>query len=1008
MKVSYLLIVIIALISSVNASNDMFYNFTLQKFVEASTQTEVLFQFGQDSLFSLCFIGTANGENKIYFLKLDKLTTTVGDIQLYNYTAINNQNFPTVSNITVQAIYPTSSGCLVTTASNIITTIYDGANPIVNAQAYPQSYITEIPNQVLACSVGSFASYIAFTAIDGNNDVVLLLVDFSGSLALKRYLSFLSPSPVVFSTFDLTSFKLVITTADGTVRTISTDSFYTQNNPNLVQSELPSGYTTRNTFLGKSDRVFSCLQSTNGGWALETLGGNINPITFNNTNGPPYKFNRCLSGYFDYNQNQFIIMVNNNDNGNLDFLYLSPLNSEPTIAGSFPYTISIANPNTKTSIYYPAFGPSSYSPLVFVGISSSSQPNGIVSFSYSSLCPEDCNGFLSGTCVTQSASPYYVCDCNDYFSGETCASSLAYLSETIYYNVSFYDVTQTGGSRITLYGNPFSNTSDYLYQINDEICENIVFVDKESITCHIEYTQSIDPFGSVGWYTEFSTDGQSRSGDITNFWGITQITHIYQTNYLVFDTKYAVPLKYLEFSWAGNSLTCDIISNNTQYSCPLLPTQVSGTLIIHNNFTAKDIFNGELSVTPYISGYLPTTPIPTLSSTITIQGQYFSDLVPQHTSINVGGESLTYSTVAEGLVVVLPDGIKLDNSVSIYINGTKISNSIPLVYQTPQVDSNYTQGAVPNVFTISGVNFGYEESLVEISVTPSHHPLDIYSATVQTVEQSKIVFSIPDTAQYGELTVTVDDADSNKLEFALPPFISEISPLPNIDGSDIITIKGRYLFGTTISTSIGNGDDLDCSFSNGSNYQSFAYCQSIAGTGTFSINVACEVGNVIKSHQFESNFHAPTIDQVTPTSYKKGINTTFTITGSNFANVGLYVTINGENCTVTGNEFPESFLCNLIPQSDPTTVTNPVKISVTVDGIQGHNSIINYEKPCPDNCSNHGSCDLIAGKCTCEAEYTSDNCSQLKDTSSEDLSNSPFLTYSTFITLLSFVINIIF
>ncbi|KYR02522.1 hypothetical protein DLAC_01366 [Tieghemostelium lacteum] len=1001
-----ILLIILSIVLIVKGQTDFFYNFKTQQLIDGTTNSTVRFDMGQIDGKYMCLIGTTTQDVKIYRTFIEDLTMTSNtSIILNNFVTLNSQNFPSV-NLSIQNVFPDGLGCSFSTPTHLvfITFPIDGGAPTSSVKPYPGSYVTELTNQVLYTRYGSTGSFLIYSAIDSDNgNVLLIAAELDNTLIIRRVFSFQSTSPVRFSKFDGNLGQVVITTADGTIRTFYPAAWFFQGNALMSTYELPSGYTLRDTFQ-TFGAVFSCLQSSNGDWSLETIPGpDIHPITYNGSS--TIQFSRCIGGYYDYNQYQLIIMVKNSLGG-VNFLYLSPYNSQPALIGSLGFNVNVLNPTPTNGLFYPAFEPDIYSTSVFMGFSGSTD---ILSFNYSSFCTDNCNGFLAGNCQSILLAPYYQCSCNEYYIGDTCASSLPFLSEDYPLNVSYYDVIQQNGARITLYGNPFSNTSDYIIQIDNYNCVDIQYISPDSASCVIQYDSNAAPFYDASWYMEFTSDSSiTRDGSIQNFWGKTEITHIYQTNYLVFDTKYAVPLKYLEFSWAGNYLTCDIISNNTQYSCPLLPTQGSGILIILNNYTTEDIFNGEISVTPYISGYLPTTPIPTLSSTITIQGQYFSDLVPQHTSINVGGESLTYSTVAEGLVVVLPDGIKLDNSVSIYINGTKISNSIPLVYQAPQVDSNYTQGAVPNVFTISGVNFGYEESLVEISVTPSHHPLDIYSATVQTVEQSKIVFSIPDTAQYGELTVTVDDADGNKLEFALPPFISEISPLPNIDGSDIITIKGRYLFGTTISTSIGNGDDLDCSFSNGSNYQSFAYCQSIAGTGTFSINVACEVGNVLKSHQFESNFHAPTIDQVTPTSYKKGINTTFTITGSNFANVGLYVTINGENCTVTGNEFPESFLCNLIPQSDPTTVTNPVKISVTVDDIQGHNSIINYEKPCPDNCSNHGSCDLIAGKCTCEAEYTSDNCSQLKDTSSEDLSNSPFITYSTFITLLSFAINIIF
>ncbi|KYQ91994.1 IPT/TIG domain-containing protein [Tieghemostelium lacteum] len=559
---------------------------------------------------------------------------------------------------------------------------------------------------------------------------------------------------------------------------------------------------------------------------------------------------------------------------------------------------------------------------------------------------------------------------------------------------------------ITLFGRDFPESNATIF-IGSSECPTIGYIDSGHLTCSNISFRDYSPYNLVDITIQYNNHTTNQSQ--FNIFSKPNVTSIEFDGDLVINGIDFYLVEYLTVSLGSTPLNCSNV-NDTSIKCQWSNSFYTDILTVIETEGDKDVFyNSTLLLSPYIerlsSEYITTHP-----QNLTIFGSNFKFLPFESISVYQGQFKIPITDMDlisnDSIVFTTRSGIVKPNEISINIisnNNTLQSNIINYRYYSPAINNVTQDSEYHNRFNLEGFNFGIDSQMVSAKIGN-------LNVTVLSVDNRNVKIQLPENAKNGELTLIVDD-QGDMYPLHLQPRILSFKPLPKIT-STRITITGEYLIDCTIFLLVSVNDYdpllLNCNYSTIS-YPTTAYCDGlIAGTGKIKAAAKSEFqGLTLTSEWYQSSYQGPLIKSVKPTLIEKDTQYRVTITGDNFEEKSLSVTIGTEYCTDAIYVSPDKILCDFTSTIPQNSITNPMQVQVTVDRVTGfENSTVIYKMKCPNDCSMNGVCDTVKGECQCDENYRGGDCSvQLTpDDSSTEHNPSSMSKLQFSIILISFTI----
>jgi len=439
-------------------------------------------------------------------------------------------------------------------------------------------------------------------------------------------------------------------------------------------------------------------------------------------------------------------------------------------------------------------------------------------------------------------------------------------------------------------------------------------------TAHTELTCTV-PAGQGSHAVTVTVDTLPSNSDISLIYNSPTITAVTQTadNLAITGTNFGTNLYQLKLLIGTVEITSFCLSTMTSVTCTGIPTTAASGAIATTGAYSNPSYNFYL--TPYVISVDPTS-VGTSGGSVSIKGKFFEQTaMGTPTTLSVLYNGNTYSNngfqSSTLLVFSVPAGTGLAKSISVKTD-TRTSNSKIINYNSPTVTSHSQTDETVNLV---GTNFGNDKSKIGITIGS----LAVDSATIVLTSHTQLSFKAPLTALNGRLTLTVDAQIFQYSRFTLKPVITTI-PSPKVIGQ-LITIQGKYLSNVdqnSLSTNIKftfNGQVTECTFISVTSYE----CQVPAGTGTKAI--AYVENDSIRSVDTIYKYQAPTVETITHTIFN--VPQEVLISGTNFAQKGLSVTIGDKSCDSPIAIDDTQISCQF--SSDATPGAGNLYVTVTVD-----------------------------------------------------------------------------
>ncbi|KYQ93172.1 IPT/TIG domain-containing protein [Tieghemostelium lacteum] len=380
------------------------------------------------------------------------------------------------------------------------------------------------------------------------------------------------------------------------------------------------------------------------------------------------------------------------------------------------------------------------------------------------------------------------------------------------------------------------------------------------------------------------------------------------------------------------SLTGSCTGNNTYTNCKPIPWNAVSDYITING-SSKYITPIQWYFTPYISS-LSSTLVNTTGDIVTISGRYFEQsafglpvplVVIDNGQVNNQTGYRTNSILA---YQVLPG---TGTNIAIQVKSNLQTSNIALFsFHKPTITSI---SQTNNTITIIGSNFG--QVLSKINILMSNYGV---LNTTLTVPHYELVFIPQDQTVNGDIVLTVDSQVATYPGLKLKPYITAIGSPPVSGG--VVTLTGLFLSNIDAngqSTNIQfffNDQDTTCTLK--SKPSPYVYeCTVAPGTGSIQSFV---VNSEKFSDIFSLTYQPPTVNTISNAFYKVAGNVT--IKGTNFASTNLSISIGNSSCTSPSVIDSSTIICHFTALEDPQQT--PIRVTVTVDGLTGHNDIFQY------------------------------------------------------------------
>ncbi|EGG21098.1 IPT/TIG domain-containing protein [Cavenderia fasciculata] len=554
------------------------------------------------------------------------------------------------------------------------------------------------------------------------------------------------------------------------------------------------------------------------------------------------------------------------------------------------------------------------------------------------------------------------------------AFTFAYQSPTVLTASSTY--YQTPGL-VTITGTNFANTN-LVVSIQSANCPINQFVNDTFLV--VSYDSSVVPQGSLnvsvtvnglnGWRQAFTYFGLS----------ITSAEQIGET---------------VEIHGNASSVT-GCTGNDTFIQCATLPASAtSGYISVKNGPLFDRVM---LLFRPILTSITPVS-IQTSGDQITFQGRFFEDFNPSTGSMEpiqvlVDGNALSSVTLvnAQSLILDVPAGYGSDHIVQVSSLSLLSENTFKFTYNNPQIVSVVRLDASDyNSLTISGSDFSDNAQVVQATIGGE-------SLVLVSVTHTEIIVTVPDSARNGLVQVTVSGLVSNEIQYALQPVLLAVTPTTKLLTSGAkVTVTGYFLSSTDSLdqplqliinqnyTVVGENRSIVFSYLSPSINSPYSLELSIPiGHDSFEVSAYYPSTN-LQSNSILVQYHEPIVTSATPV--QKNVGGDVTIYGQSFGDGdNLTVTIDTVECTDAKLldatvVSPQKIVCHFDASVD-TPLNQTLNVTVTAHSLVGTGAVFLYTKEltCPNNCSLHGICQPLTGKCLCDAGYlSSPDCSTKDD-----------------------------
>ena len=277
--------------------------------------------------------------------------------------------------------------------------------------------------------------------------------------------------------------------------------------------------------------------------------------------------------------------------------------------------------------------------------------------------------------------------------------------------------------------------------------------------------------------------------------------------------------------------------------------------------------------------------------------------------------------------------------VHAYVNGAPLpatceTNTMTCRYSyanlwTPEVTSVYPNSmSSTTTFNITGSSFGVDTASLEVYFGSA-------LATVTSAQDTYILADI-DNVPAGDNDVFVRVIGYGKASGSLivtgTPMISGVSPSSGSTyGETVITIQGNGFVENDTTVSVGG---TTCEIMSTTLAEVVCVTGSHA-TGSVSVDITSNGESFTPSSFSYSTGSTPTVTSVSPTA---GLSSsTLTISGSNFASIGVTVSLDGVDCAVTSSSSSQ-IQCTL-----GNHATGSAPVYVMVDGKGASNADVSFE-----------------------------------------------------------------
>ncbi|KYQ93451.1 hypothetical protein DLAC_06143 [Tieghemostelium lacteum] len=544
---------------------------------------------------------------------------------------------------------------------------------------------------------------------------------------------------------------------------------------------------------------------------------------------------------------------------------------------------------------------------------------------------------------------------------------------------------------ITLTGNNFIDTQTYSIMIGQTVqCTDMEFFSTSKISCTLDTSTLTPNAGGLSITVSFNGSPATMPVLLFKFKNPEITTAEQDGTSIVFTGTGIWPVSTIAIKLNDDPLTC-VNAGYTSINCQLDPAFSSGTLTVSD--MGFNFYSASFTITPILT-FLSYILIPTESMAISISGNYFksfgsnpvyvvqggvSTIIPS-ANISNDGTQILFSTIG---------GIQEPKFISVEVVDVT-SNKLPYTYQRPYVSSAVISDPETNKLSITGNNFGNNQSYITIGIGGNNLNVQFIS-----VNHSSLEITLPNTIKKGSITLTVDgQSPTDDVFLNLPPSITTVTK-PMTRGGNI-TVSGQYLWGTDIMV---DTDALTCD--NPTSEVNFplvsVICQVNAGLDPISIKAISVLAGTttLESSIYKVYYQPPTISNIQPKFYNLGESVNVTITGENFYQsnyVLVNIGINSDPCTIIESDYTQIICTFTAPAGNTSSIENPVPVRVSVSDLYVYdNKTFNVYKECPEEyqqCSNHGICSNITGKCACFPLYSGDKCENFQDGDSSESSES--------------------